>query len=213
MTLAYWGTSQKFGSTQKLPIKVFQCSCQTDAIGWHIRICEPAVSNAFSVVLLLLGFLNTTDKNYCVHFWQMVLQPEILSHFFCTSLLQFGDTFLLIINWIQSGKRCVKYGEHVYNWGKRLQWWSWKESPLFCVVQRCTYGSILPQSVGPFWGVMIHLPLPLRIIHWYKGFGFRWWSLKYFVFWQWFEEQCKDAVAVANTAQYQQGCLPICCGQ
>ena len=47
MTLAYWGTSQKFGSTQKLPIKVFQCSCQTDAIGWHIRICEPAVSNAF----------------------------------------------------------------------------------------------------------------------------------------------------------------------
>ena len=26
---------------------------------------------------------------------------------------------------------------------------------------------------------MIHLPLPLRIIHWYKGFNFRRWSLKY----------------------------------
>ena len=163
-------------------------SCQSKFFNAHVKQMQLGDTSEyvnqlcpmlFSGVLFLLGFLNTTDKNYCVHFWQMVLQPEILSHFSVPSHLQFGDTLLLIFYWTQSGKCYVKYGEHVYNWGKRLQWWSWKESPLFCVVRRCTYGSILPQSVGPFWGVMIHLPLPLRIIHWYKGFHFRRWSLKY----------------------------------
>ena len=66
-------------------------SCQSKFFNAHVKQMQLGDTSEyvnqlcpmlFSVVLLLLGFLNTTVKNYCVHFWQMVLQPEILSHFF-----------------------------------------------------------------------------------------------------------------------------------